>query len=121
MDLVEFFTYRPYGSPRIDKDWRKIKKRLLTGKETEFKLAVIEADTLVNDVLTRLNFEGNTLAVKLQKKPDSFSDIDAMREADQVYQDLVHDPGYSLEYPRAKSIILTFEQGLKDVSAFSAI
>jgi len=119
IDLIEFFTYRSYTSRRIDGDWNKIKKRLLTGKEAEFKLAVIEADDLVNDVLGRLNFDGKTLSEKLEKKPGAFSDIDALKSADQVYSDLVNDPSYSLEYPRAKEVILAFEQGLRDVSAFT--
>jgi hypothetical protein len=118
-DLVEFFTYIPFTSRRIDRDWNKIKKRLLTGHEAEFKLAVIEADLLVNDMLARENYEGKTLAEKIEKKPGAFTNIDAMKEADQVYQDLVYDPSYSLDYPRAKSVILAFEQGLKDIKAFT--
>ena len=52
-DLKEFFTYRSYLTRIIDKDWIKIKKRLLKKKESEYKLAIIEADLLVNDVLGR--------------------------------------------------------------------
>ena len=74
---------------------------------------------MVNDVLARANFEGANLAEKLDKKPGAFSDIDAVREADQVYQDIVNDPSYNLEYPQAKSVILAFEKCLKDVSAFT--
>jgi hypothetical protein len=117
-DLVEFFTWRPITSRKIEKDWNKIKKRLLTGVEAEFKLAVIEADILFGDVLARLNYEGKTLTEKIEKKPDSFSDADAIKAADRVYQDLVYDPSYSLEYPQAKEVILVFEKGLKDVQAF---
>ena|GEM_PF-530329 len=118
IDFVEFFTYRSFTSRVIDKDWIKIKKRLLTKNEVEFKLAVIDADLLVNDVLARAGFEGKTLADKLGNRPDSFFDIEAMKEADRAYQNIVNDKNFSLDYPQAKKIILAFEQGLKDVSAF---
>lgn len=118
-DLVEFFTFRAFTARHIDKDWVKIKKRLLKGMEAEYKLAVIEADILVNDVLARANYEGANLAEKLDKKPGAFSDIDGMRAADQVYLDIVNDPSYSLEYPQAKGVIMAFERCLKDVSAFT--
>ena len=118
-DVKEFFTYRGYMARVIDKDWAKIKKRLLKRKESEYKLAVIEADLLVNDVLTRANFEGRILAEKLEKRPHAFSDIDAMKRADQLYQDIVNDPSYSLDYESAKTAILAFEQGLKDNGAFT--
>jgi hypothetical protein len=117
-DLWEFFTFRPFFVRRIENDWIKIKKRLLTKNEAEFKLAVIEADLLVDDVLKRLNFEGKDLGEKLEKNPHKFTNPDGMKAANRIYQDLVYDPGYSLDYDNAKNIILTFEQGLKDVSAF---
>jgi hypothetical protein len=117
-DVWEFLTFRPFFVRRIESDWNKIKRRLLTKNEAEFKLSVIEADLLVDDVLRRLNFEGKNLMEKLDKKPDKFSNIDEMKAADRIYQDIVLDPGYSLEYEQAKAVILAFEQGLKDVSAF---
>jgi hypothetical protein len=118
-DLVEFFTFRAFGTRIIDRDWIKIKKRLLTKNEAEFKLAVIDADILVNDVLTRLAFEGKNLGEKLERpKAESFSDLDAMVKADMVYQKIVNNPKTSLDYQEAKSVILAFEQGLKDVAAF---
>lgn len=120
-DLKEFFTYRAFISRVIDKDWVKIKKRLLKKKESEYKLAIIEADLLVNDVLGRASFEGRVLSEKLEKRPGSFSDIEAMRNADQLYQDIVNDPGYSLDYENAKIAILAFEQGLRDNGAFTNI
>lgn len=117
-DLKEFFTYRSYLTRVIDKDWLKIKKRLLDKRESEYKLAVIEADLLVNDVLTRANFEGRILSEKLEKRAAAFSDIEAMKTADQLYQDIVNDPSYNLNYESAKSAIMAFEQGLRDVKAF---
>jgi len=119
-DLIEFFTYRAYTVRRIDKDWNNIKRRLLTRNETEFKLAVIEADLLVNEVLGRLGYAGKTLSEKLDLlRPGTFTSIDSIREADQVYQNLVNDPSYGLDYEQTKKVILIFEQGLKDVQAFT--
>jgi hypothetical protein len=117
-DLKEFFTYRSYSTRVIDKDWLKIKRRLLNKKEAEYKMAVIEADLLINDVLGRANFEGRVLSEKLEKRAASFSEIEALKAADQLYQDIVSDPGYGLSYEAAKAAILAFEQGLKDVNAF---
>jgi hypothetical protein len=117
-DLKEFLTYRSYLTRVIDKDWANIKRRLLQKKESEYKLAIIEADLLVNDVLTRANFEGRVLSEKLEKRAASFSDIAAMKFADQLYRDIVNDPSYNLDYENAKAAILAFEQGLRDVRAF---
>lgn len=119
IDLVEFFTFRPYGTRLVDDDWRQIKKRLLTQDPSQLRLAVIEAERLVDDVLQRLSFEGNGLAEKLEKpRAEIFSDIDAMKEADFIYQKIIGDRQYAPDYQETKKTILAFEQGLKDVFAF---
>ena len=66
-DWVEFLTYHSYYSKRINKDWNKIIRRVKTNLETEFKLAVIEADLLFNDCLSRAGYSGKTLQEKLEK------------------------------------------------------
>jgi hypothetical protein len=119
-DLKEFLTMRAFQIRRIDKEWRKIKRRLLTKNEAEYKLAVIEADLLVSDTFGRLGFIGATLGEKLgTQATEILSDLDAVKEADQLYQNLIDDPSFSLNYEQSKRAILSFEQGLKDVHAFT--
>lgn len=119
-DFVEFFKYRAYTARFIDKDWNKIKKRLLKKDEAEYKIALIDADLLVNDVLARAGFDGKTLADKLEsQRAQVFTNLGAMVDADQLYQRIVRDPAAGLDYPQAKEAILAFEQGLKDMSAFT--
>jgi hypothetical protein len=119
IDLVEFFTFRAWGTRIIDNDWIRIKKLLLTKNARDLRQAVILADELVNDVLLRLAFEGGDLGEKLEKpRAEIFSDLGAMKEADIVYQKLASDPKAAPDYREAKAVILAFEQGLKDVSAF---
>jgi hypothetical protein len=117
-DFKEFFTYHAFNSRIIDKDWIKIKRRLLTKRELEFKIAIVDADLLVNDVLSRTYFEGKTLADKLEIKPEAFTNFEEMKEADDLYQSIISDSKVKVEYPQAKSAILAFEQTLKDVLAF---
>ncbi len=119
IDIIEFFTFRAYGTRLIDNDWIAIKKMLLTQSGPDLRRAVIAADRLVDDVLRRLAFEGKDLAEKLEKpRAEMFSDLDAMKEADLVYQKIIADRQYAPDYQEAKKTILAFEQGLKDVAAF---
>jgi len=119
-DLVEFFTFRAFNVKLIDKEWRRIKKRLITQKSVEMKLAVIEADVLMNDVLSRQGYSGKNLYRQAGWSPRrmTFSDLPMLKEADRLYRQLVENPAVPLDYQTAKTAILSFEQGLKDVSAF---
>ncbi len=118
-DIKEFFTFRPYITRKIDKDWVKILHRLDSDLETEYKLAVIEADLLLDDILKRMGTEGKNLAEKLDKlKPDALSNFLDVRAADQLYQNLVYDPSYRLTLVEAKKIVAVFEKALTDLEAF---
>jgi len=44
---TEFVTYKPLGVKRTPREWVKIIKKLESEKESEYKLAVIEADGLL--------------------------------------------------------------------------
>ena len=55
-DTFEFFTWRPFGVRKIVKVWNRITARLDTGLESEYKLAVIEADSMLDDILKRMGF-----------------------------------------------------------------
>lgn len=118
-DVKEFFNYHAYMVRRINKDWNKIIGRVKTNMETEFKLAVIEADLLLNEVLLRLGYAGANLTEKLEKTPKGkLSNHDQIREADLIYQKIVHDPSYKLSRDETKKAILIFEQAFKDLDAF---
>src|SRR3989344_7262472 len=60
-DLAEFFTFKPYGAKKGVKQWAKILKRLDTGLESEYKLALIEADSFLDEILIRMGFTGDSL------------------------------------------------------------
>jgi hypothetical protein len=118
-DIKEFFTFRPYQIRKIDKDWMKILQRLESDLETEYKLSVIEADLLLNDVMKRLGYEGKTLSEKLDKvKPGVFADPQSIRSADQIYQNLIYDTSYELARAQAKKAVAIFEKALSDLDAF---
>jgi len=118
-DWVEFMTFHSYDSKRINKDWNKIIRRVKTNFQTEFKLAVIEADLLLNDCLSRAGYRGKTLLEKLEKIPaEKLSDIEGIRAADLTYQSLVNDPDLNLDYEQTKKIINIFKQALVDLEIF---
>jgi hypothetical protein len=43
-DVVEFFSWQPYGQRELSKQWDKIKKRTESKLDSDYKLAVIDAD-----------------------------------------------------------------------------
>jgi len=115
-DLFEFLTYQSYKSKVITKQWKKIKKRLETDLEAEYKLALIEADSLLDEVFKKKGFEGDTLAEKLKKiNIDILPNLEEIWQAHKIRNNIVHDPDYQLSFDEAKRTISIYEKALIDL------
>lgn len=117
-DLQEFLTYRPYGLRKIIKTWLGIKARLETGTESEYKLALIEADSMLNDILKRMGYGGETLGERLEKLTIiSLPSLEEAKEAHKIRNNIVHDPDYRLTLNEAQKVISVYERALTDLQA----
>ncbi|MDP4007076.1 MAG: hypothetical protein Q8P55_00565 [bacterium] len=110
-DLTEFFTFRPYGLRRMTGKWQKIQQRLGTANEAEYKLAIIEADGLLNDILLRMGFRGETLGDRLKTlTPAIIPNLNDVWQAHQTRNNVVHDPDYRLPLGEAQKTLAIYEQ-----------
>lgn len=118
-DWVEFIAYRPFGVKKTFKQWIKIAKRLETGKEAEYKLAIIGADSLLNDVLEKIGYGGATVSERLQKLDSTVLPIiERVWEAHKIRNNIVHDPDYHLTLDQAKKTLEIYEQAFRDLEMF---
>ena len=118
-DMIEFLTFRPYGTKKMARQWAKIAARSETGLESEYKLAVIEADSLLDEVLKKIGYEGETLGERLKKvPPDILPGIEQVWDAHKTRNNIVHDPDYRLSFDGAKKAITIYEKALTDLGAF---
>jgi len=117
-DFKEFITFRPYLKKVFASKWKKIKRRLVSGIEAEAKLAILEADELLNDFLSQYGFEGATLEEKLEKLTrDILLNIEEVKEIRKVRKAIVEDPSYRLSFREAREILNVYEKALKDLQA----
>jgi hypothetical protein len=118
-DLIEFFSFRPYGVRRMAKTWTKITSRLETGLESEYKLSVIEADSALDYILKRMEFGGETLGERLEKlTAATLPNLKQVWEAHKIRNNIVHDPDYRLTLDEARRVLGIYEQALRDLQAF---
>ncbi len=118
-DWMEFLTYRPLGVKKITKTWKKITRRIETGLEFECKLAIVETDDLLNDILKKMGYSGETLPDKLNKLTSvSLPNLDQVREVHKIRNNIVHDPDYQLNIEEARKTLAIYEQALQDLQMF---
>jgi hypothetical protein len=118
IDLKEFLTFKPFYAKVYSPKWKKIKKRLETEIESEYKLAVLEADELLSKVMEEIGYPGKNLSEKLEKIPeDTISNLNELKEVRKIRDDIVEDPDYKLNLEEAKKILKVYEKALSDLQA----
>jgi len=119
-NLVEFTNFKTYEAGKLFKEWKTIMKRIETGIESEYKLAIIEADTMTGDILKRMGMTESTIEEKLNNL--SITDIpnlEELKEARKIRNNVVHDPDYELSQEKAKEILSVYEKTFQDLKIIS--
>ncbi len=118
-DWTEFFIYRPFGVKKTFKQWAKVLKRLETGKEADYKLAVIEADSLLYDILKKMEYKGETMAKILEQvNATILPNIQQIWEVHKIRNNIVHDPDYELSLEQARKILGIYEKSFRTLEMF---
>jgi len=118
-DATEFLTFRPFGVKKIEKQWEKIRVRLDTGLQSEYKLAVIEADNMLEDILKRMGYSGEALGERLKAlTAATLPNIEEVKAVHQVRNNIVHDPDYRLSLEETKNALEVYEKAFRDLQAF---
>jgi len=115
-DVHEFLTHRPFETRKAEKEWKRIKNKLTAEIESEWKLAVIEADKMADSYLSQMGFEGANFGEKLKKLDAAhLPNIEEVKEAYKIRSNIIHDPTYNLSLEEAKRVLEIYEKALIDL------
>ena len=101
----------------VKEQWVKIEELLGYGKEMNYKLAVIEADKMLDFVLKGMYFPGEKMADRLKVATYKFPALRQVWWAHKVRNQVVHDPRYVLKYGETKKVIGLFKKALRELDA----
>jgi hypothetical protein len=117
-DLIEVLTFRAYKLGGYSQRWKKIISKLEKKSEAEAKLAILEADSLLDEVLKKSGYPGETLTERLEKlTPATLPNLEELKKARQVRESIISDPTYRLEFGKAKEILKIYEKALTYLEA----
>lgn len=114
--FTDFISLQSFGVREINKRWKKIIKKTESGKESEYKLAIIEADDFLRQILEEKGTEEETFEelVNISKKIiPNFEDI---LSAHSIRNSIVYDSDYGLDLEKAKKILSYYENAIKNIS-----
>lgn len=94
--------------------WDKIKKRLDSGNEAEYKVAVIEADSAIDDLIRRMGYKGENMLERINNIPVGQLDkTDEIKEAHEVRNRIVHEEKFRLSRKTAEETFAKYEHFLR--------
>jgi len=112
-------TFRPSDAKKAFKQWIRIIKKLSSDKESEYKLAVIEADNLLEGSLEKNGYKGELMEDRLDKiDAIILSNKEQVLEAHKIRNNIVHNPDFTLSVDQAKKAIDIYEEAFRNLEVF---
>ena len=106
------------ATPVIAAAWDKVQAKLKDPSPDSLRLAVIEADGVVDEALKRMGLEGETFADRLGRvKSDQYPSLDKVWDAHRLRNNLVHTPDFEVTAAKAEESIAAYEAFLKELKA----
>ncbi len=109
-----------YGLTReeVAKRWQKIIATSQMNGDMGLKLAIIEADNLLDAALKSLVMPGDTLGERLKVACYKYPKLKNVWWAHKLRNNLVHDHSFHLRSNEAKRALGEFEKALKELKVF---
>jgi len=115
-DVSEFFSWQAYGQRELSKQWDKIKKRTESKSDSDYKLAIIDADDFLAEVLDSRGYDGDNFEESINKAGKLIAPIlDDVLRAHEIRNLVVYNPDYKLSADQAKKILNTYESAVNNI------
>lgn len=98
--------------PRSQLRWRRVLEQVASDNEHSWRLAILEADIMLSELLDVLGYRGETMADKMKKvERGDFNTIDLAWEAHKIRNSIAHEGAeHVLSGREARRVIGLYEQ-----------
>lgn len=101
---------------RIVRGWKQILKRLQSPAVNDWKLAVLEADKILGDLLRLAGFEGQSIHERLEKVPPTvLSNIVDIKTAHGMRDKIRREPDFALSHDETQALIGIYAKAFKEL------
>ncbi|MFA5736942.1 MAG: hypothetical protein WCX70_02175 [Candidatus Paceibacterota bacterium] len=95
--------------------WEKIKEKLDSDNPSDWNLAIIEADKILDEMLMAMGYLGENLGERLKTVESSdFLTLNEAWEAHKIRNQIAHENDFVLTQREAKAALAKFEQVFKE-------
>ena len=101
---------------KLNQNWQNVLNHLNSANESEWKLAIIEADKLIDDLLVQKGYQGESLAERLNMvDKKNMKSFELLWEAHKVRNRIAHRLDFKINRNEALKVISYYGEALKDL------
>ncbi len=119
--LFALITFGKKGSSldieRYRSKWLAIEQSISRESEVHNRMAIIDADKLVDQALKDKGFKGNTMGDRLKSAKAALPHRDNIWQAHKLRNRVAHEPDVKVSYDVTRRALAQFKQTLKDLGA----
>lgn len=105
---------------KMQANWEKIRKRLESNNESEYKVAIIEADNIIDDLIKRMGYAGADMGERLMGIPEGqLAELAEIKEAHEIRNRIIHEENFKVDKDLAKEVLKKYEHLLHHFEVLS--
>lgn len=101
---------------KLKKQWAQVENQLEKESLDKSKMALIKADSILDNVLKKAGFAGETLAGRLKQfDKGELSNLDQVWQAHKLRNQIAHEPDKKIRYVEIKKGVQAIENALEEL------
>ena len=94
------------GDPALAHRWENVVRHIESPNQNDWKQAILEADMILDDILTAMGYKGESIGEKLKRvEKGDFQSLNEAWEAHKVRNQIAHEPNFNLTQYDAQAAI----------------
>lgn len=96
------------------KRWGLIREKMESANPVDYKIAIIEADDFIDEIVKALKYKGENFGERLENIPEEhIVNVSGMAQAHQVRNKIIHDDNFVLSQSDALGVLSQYEEFLR--------
>jgi hypothetical protein len=105
---------REKGKDKLRLKWENIRRKLESENESDYKVAIISADNIIDDLLRRMGFKGEDMEKRLAGIiPGQIENLEDLKKSHEIKKRIIHEEGFKLDKDTALATMAAYEDFLR--------
>jgi len=95
--------------------WEVVRSRLKSRNESDYKVAIIEADNIIDVLIAGMAYPGENMGERLNNIPErQFESLNELKAAHEIRNRIIHEENFQVSREYAKEILKRYESFLEE-------